>query len=191
MSVRVYTDGAVNPHGVGGWAAILFVDGVAIDGRYGGSKNATNNTMELKGLIEGMKLLPTIEQFRCKDCGVVPQPCMEACPEIQGKIKRSVYPDAVIVSDSQYCVKGASEWVYGWQKNGWKTAQKQPVKNQSLWEEIIKLTKIVGCGFQWVKGHSGDPGNELADQWAVAGRLSVYAKSGQGFNMIIPGIGEP
>jgi ribonuclease HI len=191
MTVRVYTDGASSPNGHGGWAAILFVDGVPIDGRYGGQKSITNNIMELQGLIEGMKLLPLVERLRCKDCGVVDSPCMIGCPEIKGKILRPVYEDAVIVSDSAYCVNGAKTWIHGWKQNGWKTKEKKPVKNQELWEEVDRLARLTGARFEWVKGHNGDAGNELADVWAGAGKMMMY-QTGPGAKqgwLNIPGIG--
>lgn len=195
MNVRIYTDGAVSPNGHGGWAAVMFVDEVLIDGKYGGAKGATNNTMELQGLIEGMKMLPLIEHLRCENCGVVAQTCQSylpmkgliACP-IQGTIMRPVYNDAVIISDSQYCVKGATSWVYGWVGNGWKTADKKPVKNQSQWEEVLALTKKTLATFAWVKGHNGNTGNELADQWAVAGKQEMYKVKDQIWSATIPGL---
>ena len=195
MSVRVYTDGAVSPNGHGGWAAIMFVDGAAIDGRYGGAKSATNNTMELQGIIEGMKLLPLVEMRRCANCGVVPSNHFDSQPIYacldNGPIMRPVYPEAVIVSDSKYCVNGASQWVHGWQANGWKTASKQPVKNRELWEEVIALTKKTGARFEWVKGHGTDPCNILADQWAVEGKMGMYKSPATiSYDKAIPKIGD-
>jgi ribonuclease HI len=189
MTVRVYTDGACSANGFGGYAAILVVDGVIIDGIYGGEKDVTNNKMELKAMIAGLSLLPLIQKYRCKNCGVVDfnhneQPECEAL----GTIMRPVYPEAIIVSDSEYCVKGASLWMQNWKENGWKTKQKQPVKNKEYWEEIDKLTKLTGADFEWVKGHNGHALNELADTWAVAGKTQMYGHASTGFTAAIPTI---
>jgi ribonuclease HI len=194
LTVQVYTDGACSQtSGHGGWAALMVVDGVLIDGRYGGAKNVTNNQMELQGLIEGLKLLPLLEHLRCADCGVVPSKCMKIQPKdcpILGTIMRPVYPEAVVISDSQYCVMGAVLWVHTWKGNGWKTQQKQPVKNQSQWEEVDKLSRQTIATFQWVKGHSGDDYNDLADVWAVAGKSQMYGNQAPAFSAEIPTIGS-
>lgn len=174
--VRIYTDGASSPQmgesGPGGWAAAMFLDGVFSMGRYGGIAPATNNRMELQGLISGMEMLPTKEMVRCKGCGVV-DPALhvggEFCEEL-GPIQRPVYENAVIVSDSQYCVQGATKWVHSWQRNGWKTSDKKDVKNQDLWEKVAALARTTAARFEWVKGHGVDAGNQLADHFAVKGK---------------------
>ena len=157
----------------------MFIDGEFIQGRYGGSQETTNNRMEMFGLIGGMEMLPTQQMIRCKGCGVVADPheMTEFC-EIKGTIMRPLYDNAAIVSDSQYCVRGASEWVHSWKRSGWKTSSKQPVKNQDLWERIDALARVCGARFEWVKGHSNDPGNTMADHFAVAGKKMVK-KMGQ------------
>jgi ribonuclease HI len=74
-------------------------------------------------------------------------------------------------ADSQYVLKGMTEWLVGWKAKGWKTASKQPVKNVDLWQRLDAL--VSGSGHQiewlWVKGHNGDPGNERADELANQG----------------------
>jgi ribonuclease HI len=193
MSVRIYTDGASSANGFGGFAAIMFVDGVPIDGVYGGVKDTTNNQMELAGLVWGMKLVPLIEMMRCANCGVVSKRCdpdPDDCP-IQGMIQRPIYDDVVIVSDSEYCVKGATHWVHAWKANGWKTAQKQPVKNQSLWKEVDLLARRTTATFEWCKGHAGNAGNELADKWAVEGKMHMYGDSCPQWISKIPGFEIP
>lgn len=71
MSVEIYTDGAASAKmGVGGWAAVMFIDGVQIDAIFGGVKGATNNQMELMGVIHAMKLIPMLPRIACKNCGV-------------------------------------------------------------------------------------------------------------------------
>lgn len=73
--------------------------------------------------------------------------------------------------DSQYVLKGMTEWITGWKAKGWKTAAKQPVKNVDLWQRLDAL--VSGAGHQiewvWVRGHNGDPGNEHADMLANRG----------------------
>lgn len=67
-------------------------------------------------------------------------------------------------TDSQYLRKGITEWIHGWQKRGWKTASKQPVKNAELWRELLAETQRHRIEWHWVKGHSGHEGNEAADR---------------------------
>lgn len=74
----------------------------------------------------------------------------------------------LIVTDSQYVLKGMTEWVRGWQLRGWKNAEKKPVKNVDLWLELIEAVKTHKIEWKWVKGHSGDEYNERVDQLAVA-----------------------
>ena len=73
--------------------------------------------------------------------------------------------------DSQYVLKGMTEWLAGWKAKGWKTAAKQPVKNVDLWQRMDALVSGAGhrIDWQWVKGHAGDPGNERADALANCG----------------------
>lgn len=71
-----------------------------------------------------------------------------------------------LYTDSQYVRKGITEWIHGWQKRGWKTAAKQPVKNAELWRELLAETRKHELNWHWVKGHSGHPGNERADTLA-------------------------
>jgi ribonuclease HI len=72
-------------------------------------------------------------------------------------------------TDSQYVQKGVTEWLPGWKQRGWKTAAKSPVKNADLWQELDALIPNHEISWHWVKGHTGDPGNELADQLANKG----------------------
>lgn len=73
--------------------------------------------------------------------------------------------------DSQYVLKGITEWMPGWKAKGWKTASKQPVKNQELWQRLDALLAQGGhdIDWRWVRGHAGDPGNERADALANMG----------------------
>ncbi|HTU65127.1 MAG TPA: ribonuclease HI [Steroidobacteraceae bacterium] len=73
---------------------------------------------------------------------------------------------AKIYTDSQYVMKGVQEWMPNWKSRGWKTADKKPVKNQDLWMELDALVAKHELSWSWVKGHSGNPGNERVDALA-------------------------
>lgn len=77
--------------------------------------------------------------------------------------------DVVVHTDSQYVQKGISEWIHGWKAKGWKTAAKQPVKNDDLWKRLDKLASQHKVDWRWVKGHAGHVENERADQLANRG----------------------
>ncbi|WP_293000210.1 ribonuclease HI [Nevskia sp.] len=72
-------------------------------------------------------------------------------------------------TDSKYVLQGLTEWLPGWKKRGWKTADKKPVKNQDLWQRLDAAAARHTIDWCWVKGHSGDPGNERADRLANEG----------------------
>ncbi|MGC1458245.1 MAG: ribonuclease HI [Steroidobacteraceae bacterium] len=73
---------------------------------------------------------------------------------------------ATVQTDSQYVIKGITEWLPTWKARGWRTADRKPVKNQDLWEQLDQLAGAHSLTWQWVKGHSGDPGNERVDELA-------------------------
>jgi ribonuclease HI len=73
-----------------------------------------------------------------------------------------------LYSDSQYVLKGLKEWMDSWKKRGWKTADKKPVKNQDLWEQLDELKGGHEIRFHWIKGHNEHPENERCDELAVA-----------------------
>lgn len=134
--VIIYTDGACsgNP-GPGGWGTILMC-GENKKELSGGSKDTTNNIMEITAVIEGLKALK--------------KPC-----------KVQLY------SDSAYVVNAFNQkWIYGWMKNGWRTSNKEPVKNKELWEELYALTKIHEVTFIKVKGHADNEYNNRCDELA-------------------------
>ncbi|MBW7922293.1 MAG: ribonuclease HI [Rubellimicrobium sp.] len=74
-----------------------------------------------------------------------------------------------IVTDSAYVKDGITKWIHGWQKNGWKTASRQPVKNAELWQRLLAATARHDVRWDWVKGHAGHPENERADELARDG----------------------
>lgn len=139
--MKVYTDGACcfNP-GPGGWAAVFEKDTENIDIISGGEYYSTNNRMELTSVIKAIE--------RAKEVGI-------------SKIE--------IYSDSSYVVNGVNlEWVYKWQNRGWVNNKGEPVKNKDLWKKLCSLLveDEVEVKFVKVKGHFGDPLNELADKTA-------------------------
>ena len=74
--------------------------------------------------------------------------------------------DIIITTDSNYVKNGITEWIYQWIKRGWKTSDKKPVKNKDFWQALEKETKNHNIEWKWVKGHSGHPYNERADELA-------------------------
>ena len=82
--------------------------------------------------------------------------------------------------DSQYVLKGMTEWLSGWKARGWRTASKEPVKNVDLWQEMDALVHSGGheIVWRWVRGHNGDPGNERADQLANRGVDKALGRPG-------------
>jgi ribonuclease HI len=73
-----------------------------------------------------------------------------------------------LTTDSKYVMDGITKWVFGWQRNGWRTADKKPVKNADLWQALIEAVRPHSVDWRWVKGHSGDPDNERVDALANA-----------------------
>lgn len=134
--VIIYTDGACSGNPGPGGWGSILMYRENKKEISGGKKNTTNNVMELTAVIEALKLL----KFKCKV---------------------SVY------SDSAYVVNAFNQkWIYGWMKNGWKNASKEPVKNKELWEELYELTKIHEVTFIKVKGHSDNEYNNRCDEMA-------------------------
>ncbi|MCV6590031.1 MAG: ribonuclease HI [Marinobacterium sp.] len=82
----------------------------------------------------------------------------------------------VLTTDSQYLRKGVTQWLQNWKRNGWKTVAKTPVKNVDLWQQLDQLIAEHDIDWRWVKGHSGHPGNELADQLANRGVNAAHDK---------------
>lgn len=75
----------------------------------------------------------------------------------------------VVYTDSEYVRKGITEWIGGWKRRGWKTADNKPVKNADLWRRLDELAAQHDVDWRWVRGHAGDPGNERADGLANRG----------------------
>ena len=94
---------------------------------------------------------------------------MELRAAIEGlaALKRS--SRVTVTTDSQYVRQGITQWIEGWKRNQWRTSAKKPVKNQDLWQLLDQLTSRHEVTWEWVKGHSGHPDNELADALANRG----------------------
>ncbi|MFH1200885.1 MAG: ribonuclease H [bacterium] len=151
-AVKIYTDGAAkgNP-GKAGWGAV-FIIGNKIFEMGGGVEHATNNQMELIAPIKALKYLTKITKGNPLE-----------------------NPDLEIVSDSKYVILGITEWIFNWQKNNWRNANKKSILNRELWEELYELTQKLTCPpmkreLKWiyVKGHNGDRYNERADLIATS-----------------------
>jgi ribonuclease HI len=98
---------------------------------------------------------------------------MEMMAAIEGlrSLKKPCTVD--IYTDSQYLRQGITTWILGWKKNGWKTADKKPVKNEELWRVLDDLTQTHNVQWHWVKGHSGHPENDRVDLLARNAILSL------------------
>jgi len=80
-----------------------------------------------------------------------------------------------LYTDSQYVKNGITEWIKGWQKNGWINSQKKPVKNADLWQALLAASAQHSVSWHWVKGHAGDVGNERADTLARVGMVEYVS----------------
>ena len=159
--ITIYTDGAArgNP-GKAGWGAVFIIHpyltsplltllkkGRSKEGVFeigGGVKHATNNQMELTAAIEALKY-PNKLPLR---------------QDLRGGVE--------IVSDSKYVILGITEWIFNWERNGWRNANKKLVLNRELWEELYELTKSLKPKWTYVKGHNENKWNERADEIATS-----------------------
>ncbi|GGK94618.1 ribonuclease HI [Deinococcus radiotolerans] len=145
-NVELYSDGACDTQaGHGGWATILNYRGKELV-LSGHEEGTTNNRMELRGLLEGLKVLK--------------RPC-QVRVVTDSQYLRKAFTDG---------------WILKWQCNGWKTAGGDPVKNQDLWEELIEQARTHALTFVWVKGHAGHGENERVDELAVQERKKLRRK---------------
>ena len=103
---------------------------------------------------------------------------LKAVIEALGALKRPC--QVTLHVDSQYVLKGMTEWIAGWKARGWQTAAKQPVKNVDLWQQLDVLVNGAGhtIAWRWVRGHNGDPGNEQADALANRGVAQALQQAG-------------
>ncbi len=142
MGITIYADGGCSENpGPGGWASIIEADGQEM--RMSGAEPwTTNNRMELTAVIEALVKLREMKQLRTLPVEVV--------------------------TDSQYVQRGITAWVARWERNGWRTAARQPVKNKELWIRLKQLADERHIVWHWVRGHSGQAGNEVCHRMAQA-----------------------
>jgi ribonuclease HI len=143
--VRIYTDGScyVNP-GPGGFGVVMIAGSVRYEFN-GGEAHTTNNRMEMRAAIEPLKKLISAN--------------------------RASTP-VTILTDSRYLMDGITLWIVKWKVSGWKTAQKQDVKNKDLWQQLDVLMSQTHVQWKWVRGHSGNTWNERADMLAIQGTIA-------------------
>mgnify|MGYP005662030987 FL=1 len=94
---------------------------------------------------------------------------MELTAAIKGLESFNSPTDLDLYTDSKYVMDGINDWIHNWKNNGWKTANKKPVKRSNLWKELDRLNNFHDVKWNWVKGHSGDIGNDMADELANQG----------------------
>lgn len=134
--IIIYTDGACSGNPGPGGWGTILMYDTIKKEISGGNLNTTNNIMEMTAVIEGLKLL----KYSC---------------------------NVEIYSDSAYVVNAFNQgWIYNWQKNNWKTADKKDVKNKELWQELYSFTKIHEVTFIKVKGHADNEYNNRCDELA-------------------------
>ena len=147
----VYTDGACSGNpGPGGWAWAVVAGGPFASGA---EAHTTNQRMEITAAFDAVR---TLEADR--------------------------YGPLVVVSDSTYVVNCFRDrWWEGWLRRGWTNSQRKPVANRDLWEPFVELVnRRADVTFRWVKGHGGDPMNELVDALAVEAAATQSGRSGTG-----------
>ena len=147
--VTLYTDGACSGNPGAGGWGAILIYGEHRREFSGGEPQTTNNRMELTAVIEGLMKL----KFPCR---------------------------VDVYSDSAYTVNGFLQgWVYGWEKMGWKKADKKPVLNDDLWKQLLALTREHEVTFHKVKGHADNPLNNRCDELA-RGAIDELRMKGQG-----------
>ena len=137
--IKICTDGACKGNPGIGGWGALLVHNEQSIEIFDGELETTNNRMELKAVIEALNHATSMND------------------------------DVQIYTDSSYVQKGIQEWILNWKKNGWRSSNKKPVKNQDLWQELDTLNSSLKVEWFWVKGHAGHPGNERADFLANEG----------------------
>jgi ribonuclease HI len=137
--VEIYTDGACKGNPGKGGWGALLSFKGVVKELYGGEMQTTNNRMELTAVIRALEALKR--------------------PGLQ----------IHVYSDSRYVLTGIEEWLPAWKARAWKTSSRKPVLNQDLWQQLDQLNQQHQVVWHWVKGHSGNAGNERADELANRG----------------------
>ena len=166
--VVIYTDGACkgNP-GPGGWGAWVRWEGheqppnLSLRARPPeGDESSGQATLTHEKELFGGEPMTTNNRME-----------MTAVIEALGSLSRRM--PVALYTDSEYVKNGITTWIHGWKQRGWKTANKQPVKNMDLWQRMDALVAQHDVVWHWVRGHTGDPGNERADALANRGVASL------------------
>jgi ribonuclease HI len=149
--IEIYTDGACkgNP-GYGGYAGLIYVDDLLVKTVHSNRiANTTNNQMELKAIISSLEYLNTLN------------------------VSPTTY--ITVFTDSNYALQGITSWINGWIRNNWTTANKQPVKNKELWQELLKLNSLFpNITYEHVKAHADNVKNNKVDRIASDIALGIY-----------------
>jgi len=143
-TISIYTDGACKINpGKGGWG--VFIEN-SNEKLYGGESDTTNNRMELTAVIESIKYLK----------------------------QKNSNKSSTIYTDSQYVFNGITKWRKNWKRNNWKNSKKQTILNYDLWLELdTLLEQQKHVSFVWIRGHNGNYGNDMADNLANKGILTL------------------
>jgi len=140
--IIIFSDGACSGNpGPGGWASVIVLPSDEVVELAGGDPGTTNNRMEMSATVEALRFVENIS----------------------GPVH--------FYTDSTYVIRGITQWIWGWRKKGWKTADGKEVSNRDLWEELAGLVQARGKGsieWKYSRGHIGIHGNERCDEIAVA-----------------------
>ncbi|MEN0058542.1 MAG: ribonuclease HI [Bdellovibrio sp.] len=141
--ILIFSDGACSGNpGPGGWGSVVLLPEDRVWELGGGEASTTNNRMEMTAVVEALRAI------------------------------RDLQKPVHFYTDSTYLIRGVTQWVWGWRKRGWKTAEGADVVNRDLWEELIQLTSQRSAAgkidWRYSRGHVGTPGNERCDRIAVA-----------------------
>lgn len=136
--ITIYTDGACSGNPGPGGWAAIIIHGDDAEQLTGGAPHTTNNRMELTAALEALRQLDAPARVH-------------------------------LHTDSAYLSRAFNDnWISNWQRNGWRTSSKKPVKNKELWQELVELDASHDIDWVWVKGHAENELNNLADELAVA-----------------------
>lgn len=151
----IYSDGACSGNpGPGGWGSVILTPENLVRELGAGEKSTTNNRMEMMAAIEALRVV-------------------QARPE-----------GIHFYTDSTYLIRGITQWIWGWKKRGWKTAEGEDVSNRDLWQDLAELVQKRGTNgkieWKYSRGHVGTPGNERCDRIAVAFSKNDYVNLYEG-----------
>ena len=160
----IFCDGASKGNPGPGGYGAVVVWGDKVMELGGFEKHTTNNRMELSGVIVALEKLP---------------------PKLT---------EIIVYTDSKYLINGVTGWIYGWQKNNWRTKEKKEVLNKDLWEKLVVLIKDKKIKWNYVGGHVGVAGNERCDEiasgFATGEKVDLYKGTLQKYNINILDLGH-